>query len=95
MMKAVAHKALFRALKRPSSKIALECGACGYVADFALSRITDHAGFMVKPRCPACDGFMWVHRPQATEPIGYHTDLQRDEEHEDGTEDFEREVRWA
>ena len=89
-----AHKALFRAL-RPTGKIALECGACGYVADFALSRICDVGGGMNKPRCPACDGIMWVYRPQATEPIGYHTDLQRDLDHEDGTEDFEREERWA
>ena len=93
-MKAVAHKAPFRALsKRPAGKIALECGACGYRADFLLSRICDVGGFMNKPRCPACDGLMWVYRPQATEPISYHTDLQRDLDHEDGTEDFEREER--
>jgi hypothetical protein len=93
-MKAVADKALFRALsKRLTGKIALECGACGFRADFVLARICDRAGFMNKPRCPACDGPMWVYRPQATEPIVGHTDLQRDLDHEDGTEDFEREER--
>jgi len=73
--------------------ITLECGGCGLLADLLLSRICDRAGGMVKPRCPACDGFMWVYQPQATDPIGYHTDLRRDLDHEDGTEDFEREER--
>jgi hypothetical protein len=83
-----AHKALFRALK-PAGKIALECGACGFRADFALSRITK-AGFMTLPRCPACDGFMWVYRPQATEPI-VGDDLYRDWSHDTGEDELDRE----
>ena len=91
MMKAVAHKALFRALaKRSTGKIALECAACGYRADFVLSRISDRAGFMDKPRCPACDGFMWVYRPQATEPI-VGDDLYRDWSHDTGEDELDRE----
>jgi len=91
-VKAVAHKALFRALsKRPTGKIALECGACGYRADFLLSRITKD-GFMNKPRCPACDGFMWVYQPQATEPI-VGDDLYRDWSHDSGEDELDREER--
>ena len=86
-----AHKALFRAL-RPTGKIALECGACGYVADFALSRITDRAGFVTKPRCPACDGFMWIYQAQAMEPI-VGDDLYRDWSHDTGEDELDREER--